>query len=258
MVGGQLVKAAMTRPDQIVPVDSEHSAMAQALRGGRRAEVSRFILTASGGPFRGWARSAMAAITPAQALNHPTWQMGPVVTINASTLVNKGLELIEAHLLFDVAPNDITVVVHPQSVVHSMIEFLDGSTLAQASPPDMRLPIALGLSWPERIESGAAPCDWTRAQSWDFEPLDDSLFPAVRLARESVAASATHPAVYNAANEQCVAAFLAGKIGYLDIVSTIERVLTLHEAGSGPVTLDRVLATESWARATADGLLGVS
>ncbi len=258
VVGGQLVKAAMTRPDQIVPVDSEHSAMAQALRGGRRAEVSRFILTASGGPFRGWARSAMAAITPAQALNHPTWQMGPVVTINSSTLVNKGLELIEAHLLFDVAPNDITVVVHPQSVVHSMIEFLDGSTLAQASPPDMRLPIALGLSWPERIESGAAPCDWTRAQSWDFEPLDDSLFPAVRLARESVAASATHPAVYNAANEQCVAAFLAGKIGYLDIVSTIERVLTLHEAGSGPVTLDRVLATESWARATADGLLGVS
>lgn len=256
VVGGSLVKSAMVRPDQIVPVDSEHSAMAQGLRGGRRDEVSRFILTASGGPFRGWTRKDMANVTPTQALAHPTWKMGPVVTINSSTLVNKGLELIEAHLLFDVPAQDITVVVHPQSVVHSMIEFKDGSTLAQASPPDMRLPIALGLSWPERIESGAVPCDWTKAATWEFEPLDDVLFPAVSLARAAVTSSATHPAVFNAANEQCVAAFLAGKIRYLDIVATVERVLERHQPGSGTPSLEEVLATEQWARDQADQLLG--
>lgn len=255
VVGGELVKAAMVRGDQIVPVDSEHSAMAQALRGGRRDEVAKFILTASGGPFRGWSRAQMAGITPAQALAHPTWKMGPVVTINSSTLMNKGLELIEAHLLFDVAPQDITVVVHPQSVVHSMIEFQDGSTLAQASPPDMRLPIALGLSWPDRIASGAAPCDWTAASTWEFLPLDNEVFPAVELARHAVGASATHPAVYNAANEQCVAAFLDSRIGYLDIVSTVEKVLGLHEPETGTVTLEQVLQTERWARAQADRLL---
>lgn len=256
VVGGSLVKSAMVRPDQIVPVDSEHSAMAQGLRGGRREEVSRFILTASGGPFRGWTRKDMGNVTPTQALAHPTWKMGPVVTINSSTMVNKGLELIEAHLLFDVPAQDITVVVHPQSVVHSMIEFQDGSTLAQASPPDMRLPIALGLSWPDRIESGALPCDWTKAATWQFEPLDDVLFPAVSLARAAVTSSATHPAVFNAANEQCVAAFLDGKIGYLDIVATVERVLERHQPGSGDLTLDEVLATEQWARDQADQLLG--
>lgn len=255
VVGGQLVKAAMQHSDQIVPVDSEHSAMAQALRGGRRDEVSKFILTASGGPFRGWSKAQMAGITPAQALDHPTWKMGPVVTINSSTLMNKGLELIEAHLLFDVAPQDITVVVHPQSVVHSMIEFCDGSTLAQASPPDMRLPIALGLSWPERIASGAAPCDWSTAATWEFLPLDNDLFPAVNLARSAVAASATHPAVYNAANEQCVAAFLESRIGYLDIVSTVEQVLDLHVPDAGEITLDQVLETERWARSQADRLI---
>lgn len=256
VVGGSLVKSAMVRPDQIVPVDSEHSAMAQGLRGGRRAEVSRFILTASGGPFRGWTRKDMGNVTPTQALAHPTWKMGPVVTINSSTMVNKGLELIEAHLLFDVPAQDITVVVHPQSVVHSMIEFKDGSTLAQASPPDMRLPIALGLSWPDRVESGALPCDWTKAATWQFEPLDDVLFPAVSLARAAVTSSATHPAVFNAANEQCVAAFLDGKIGYLDIVATVERVLERHQPGSGDLTLEEVLATEQWARDQADQLLG--
>ena len=256
VVGGSLVKSAMVRPDQIVPVDSEHSAMAQGLRGGRRDEVARFILTASGGPFRGWTRKDMANVTPTQALAHPTWKMGPVVTINSSTLVNKGLELIEAHLLFEVPAQDITVVVHPQSVVHSMIEFKDGSTLAQASPPDMRLPIALGLSWPDRIESGALPCDWTKAATWEFEPLDDVLFPAVSLARAAVTSSATHPTVFNAANEQCVAAFLAGKIGYLDIVATVERVLERHQSASGTPTLEEVLATEQWARDQADQLLG--
>lgn len=255
VVGGSLVKSAMVRPNQIVPVDSEHSAMAQGLRGGRRDEVSRFILTASGGPFRGWTRKDMANVTPEQALAHPTWKMGPVVTINSSTLVNKGLELIEAHLLFDVPAPDITVVVHPQSVVHSMIEFKDGSTLAQASPPDMRLPIALGLSWPDRIESGASPCDWTKAATWEFQPLDDVLFPAVSLARAAVESSPTHPAVFNAANEQCVAAFLGGKIGYLDIVATVERVLERHQPSAGAPTLEEVLATEQWARDQADQLL---
>lgn len=256
VVGGRLVHAARQRPDQIVPVDSEHSAIAQALRGGTHPEVRRLILTASGGPFRGWTHDDVKAVTPQQALAHPTWTMGPVVTINSSTLMNKGLELIEAHLLFDVPVEDITVVVHPQSVVHSMVEFVDGSTLAQASPPDMRLPIALGLSWPDRVADVAPPCDWTQATAWTFEPLDEQVFGAVRLAREAVAASATHPAVYNAANEECVEAFLAGRIGFLDIVSTVERVLGEHE-GTAPdaLSLDAVLAAETWARARAQEIL---
>ncbi|WP_425954449.1 1-deoxy-D-xylulose-5-phosphate reductoisomerase [Xylanimonas sp. McL0601] len=256
VVGGSLVKAAVRRPDQIVPVDSEHSAIAQSLRSGTHAEVRRLILTASGGPFRGRSRDAMKKVTPDQALAHPTWSMGPVVTINSASLMNKGLELIEAHLLFDVPVADITVVVHPQSVVHSMVEFVDGSTIAQASPPDMRLPIALGLSWPDRLDPVATPCDWTQATAWTFEPLDEATFPAVGLARAAAVASATHPAVYNAANEQGVAAFLAGRIGFLDIVDTVERVLGEHD-GVAPdaVTLTDVEAAESWARARADELL---
>ncbi|KQR11075.1 1-deoxy-D-xylulose 5-phosphate reductoisomerase [Cellulomonas sp. Leaf334] len=256
VVGGRLVHAARQRPDQIVPVDSEHSAIAQALRGGTHAEVRRLILTASGGPFRGWSHDDVTTVTPQQALAHPTWSMGPVVTINSATLMNKGLELIEAHLLFDVPVADITVVVHPQSVVHSMVEFVDGSTLAQASPPDMRLPIALGLSWPDRVPQVAPPCDWAQATAWTFEPLDEGVFAAVRLARSAVATSATHPAVYNAANEECVDAFLAGRIGFLDIVTTVERVLGEHD-GTAPdaLTLDAVLAAEVWARARAQEIL---
>lgn len=256
VVGGRLVHAARQRPDQIVPVDSEHSAIAQALRGGTHAEVRRLILTASGGPFRGWSHDDVKAVSPQQALAHPTWSMGPVVTINSATLMNKGLELIEAHLLFDVPVADITVVVHPQSVVHSMVEFVDGSTLAQASPPDMRLPIALGLSWPDRVPRVAPPCDWSQATAWTFEPLDEDVFAAVRLARTAVATSATHPAVYNAANEECVEAFLAGRIGFLDIVSTVERVLGEHD-GTPPadLTLDAVLAAEVWSRARAQEIL---
>lgn len=256
VVGGRLVHAARQRPDQIVPVDSEHSAIAQALRGGTHAEVRRLVLTASGGPFRGWNRDDVKAVTPQQALAHPTWSMGPVVTINSATLMNKGLELIEAHLLFDVPVADITVVVHPQSVVHSMVEFVDGSTLAQASPPDMRLPIALGLSWPDRVAQVSPPCDWTQATAWTFEPLDEDVFAAVRLAREAVEASATHPAVYNAANEECVDAFLAGRIGFLDIVTTVERVLGEHDGTpADDLTLDAVLAAEVWARARAQEIL---
>ncbi|MBD7950127.1 1-deoxy-D-xylulose-5-phosphate reductoisomerase [Oerskovia rustica] len=256
VVGGVLVQDAKQRPDQIVPVDSEHSAIAQALRSGRPEEVRRLVLTASGGPFRGWARDDVKAVSPEQALAHPTWAMGPVVTINSATLMNKGLELIEAHLLFDVPTQDITVVVHPQSVVHSMVEFVDGSTIAQASPPDMRLPIALGLSWPDRLGEVAAGCDWSGATAWTFEPLDEELFPAVGLARAVVSASATHPAVYNAANEECVAAFLAGRIGFLDIVETVQQVLGEHSGTSrAAVTLDDVTGAEGWARARAHEIL---
>lgn len=255
VVGGALVRGAQRRPEQIVPVDSEHSAIAQCLRSGARGEVRRLVLTASGGPFRGRTRDELKPVSPDEALAHPTWSMGPVVTINSATLMNKGLELIEAHLLFDVPVADIAVVVHPQSVVHSMVEFVDGSTIAQASPPDMRLPIALGLSWPERLDPVTPPCDWTRATQWTFEPLDDAVFPALRLAREAVAASPTHPAVLNAANEECVAAFLAGRIGFLDIVDTVERVLGEHQGVPGDVVLDDVLEAERWARGRAHEVL---
>lgn len=256
VVGGALVKAAVTRPDQLVPVDSEHSAIAQALRGGRREEVRRLVLTASGGPFRGRTAAELADVTPAQALAHPTWSMGPVVTVNSASMMNKGLELIEAHLLFDVPTDDIAVVVHPQSVVHSMVEFHDGSTIAQVSPPDMRLPIGLGLSWPERVADVAPACDWTQAATWTFEPLDEEVFGAVRLAREAASASATHPAVLNAANEELVAAFLAGHIPFPAITATVAGVLAEHEGTpAGAVTLDAVLAAESWARARTHELL---
>ena len=268
VVGGALVRQALTRPGQIVPVDSEHSAIAQALACGRhekgltspvlsgRSEVRRLVLTASGGPFRGRSRAELTGISAAAALKHPTWDMGPVVTINSSTLINKGLELIEAHLLFDVAPERIDVVVHPQSVIHSMVEFTDGATIAQASPPDMRLPIALGLTWPERPDlSGlVAPNDWREPVSWTFEPLDVAAFPAVDLARSAVAASDTHPAVLNAANEQAVSAFLTGGLEWLDIVEIDAAVVGEHEGLTGP-GLDDVLAVETWARARADELI---
>ncbi|UZN04849.1 1-deoxy-D-xylulose-5-phosphate reductoisomerase [Cellulomonas sp. S1-8] len=256
VVGGALVHAAAVRAEQIVPVDSEHSAIAQALRSGTPREVRRLVLTASGGPFRGWTAEQVATATPQQALAHPTWSMGPVVTVNSASLMNKGLELIEAHLLFDVPVDDITVVVHPQSVVHSMVEFADGSTIAQASPPDMRLPIALGLAWPERVPGAAHPCDWSTATSWTFEPLAEDVFPAVGLARSAVAASATHPAVYNAANEEGVAAFLAGRIGFGHVVATVARVLGEHDGTPrDALTLDAVLDAERWARARAREVL---
>ena len=257
VAGGALVRAAQQRPDQIVPVDSEHSAIAQALLAGAPSEVARIILTASGGPFRGWTREQLAAVSPQQALSHPTWSMGPVVTTNSATLINKGLELIEAHLLFDVAVEDIAVVVHPQSVVHSMVEFTDGSTIVQASPPDMRLPIALGLAWPDRVPGAARACRWDEATAWTFEPVDDATFPALDLARAAVKASATHPGVLNAANEECVAAFLAGRIGFLDIVDTVAAVLAEHEGTDGAsLTLEAVADAEVWARRRARELLG--
>jgi len=247
VAGGPLVRAAVQRPDQIVPVDSEHSALAQCLRGGTREEVRRLVLTASGGPFRGRSRDELHDVTVEQALVHPTWDMGPVVTINSATLVNKGLELLEAHLLFDVPLDRVDVVVHPQSVVHSMVEFVDGSTLAQASPPDMRLPIALGLGWPDRVPGAASGCDWTTASTWEFLPLDDDAFPAVRLARAAGEAGGTAPAVYNAANEVCVSAFVAGRLRFTGIVDTLAKVLAEHEVGNVESVPD-VLDAERWAR----------
>jgi 1-deoxy-D-xylulose-5-phosphate reductoisomerase len=254
IVGGELVTRA-AQPGQIVPVDSEHSAIAQALRSGSTSEVRRLVLTASGGPFRGRTRDELRDVTPAQALAHPTWDMGLVVTTNSSTLVNKGLEIIEAHLLFDVPYERIEVTVHPQSMVHSMVEFSDGSTLAQASPPDMRLPISLGLDWPHRVAGVGVPIDWSRAHTWSFEPLDSEAFPAVALAKRVGIAGATYPCVFNAANEQAVAAFHAGRIGYLDIVDTVERVVDAHSV-DGALSRESLVDAESWARREADRLIG--
>ncbi|RQP12330.1 MAG: 1-deoxy-D-xylulose-5-phosphate reductoisomerase [Microbacteriaceae bacterium] len=253
IVGGELVLAAAA-PGQIVPVDSEHSALAQALRAGEHGEVRRLVVTASGGPFRGRTREQLAAVRPEDALAHPTWDMGRVITTNSATLINKGLEVIEAHLLFGIPYDRIDVVVHPQSIVHSMVEFVDGSTIAQASPPDMRLPISLGLDWPHRVPGVGAPLDWTTAQQWAFEPLDDDTFPAVALARRVGELGGTYPAVYNAANEQAVDAFHERRVGFLDIVETVRRVVDAHVPG--PVTLEGVLAAERWARDEADRLLG--
>jgi 1-deoxy-D-xylulose-5-phosphate reductoisomerase len=246
IVGGRLVTDAAA-PGQIVPVDSEHSALAQCLLGGTAQEVRKLILTASGGPFRGWSREQLQDVTPAQALAHPTWVMGKVVTTNSATMVNKGLELIEAHLLFDIPFDRIEVTVHPQSIVHSMVEFVDGSVLAQCSPPDMRLPIALGMSWPARVPNVAKACDWTKAATWTFEPLDENVFGAVRLARQVGSAGLTYPAVYNAANEQAVEAFHAGWIGFNQIVDLVKRVVDAHEP-EPELSLESVLRAEVWAR----------
>ena len=256
IVGGALVKAAAAH-GQSGPVEAEHSAIAQCLRSGSADEVERLILTASGGPFRGRSREELHDVSPGEALAHPTWDMGPMVTTNSATLVNKGLELIDAHLLFDVPLDRIDVVVHPQSVVHSMVQFVDGSIIAQASPPDMRLPIALGLGWPDRVPQAARPCDWTKATSWTFEPLDTTAFPAVDLAKDAVKKGSTFPAVFNAANEEAVTAFHDGRIRFTDIVETIHSVLSEHSGSSG-LTLESVLDAESWARARAHERLAVS
>ncbi|WP_309647239.1 1-deoxy-D-xylulose-5-phosphate reductoisomerase [Nocardioides sp.] len=256
IMGGPLV-LDRARPDQIVPVDSEHSAIAQCLRGGRPGEVRRLVLTASGGPFRGRSRAELADVTPEQAAAHPTWDMGPVITINSATLVNKGLEVIEAHLLFGIPFDRIEVVVHPTSVVHSMVEFIDGSTLVQASPPTMMIPIALGLSWPDRVPDAAPPVDWTRPETWEFHPLDHEAFPAVSLAREAGERGSTAPAVYNAANEVCVDAFRAGRLRFDEIVSSVAAVLARHDVPSiEGLTVDDILAADAWARTETSSLIG--
>ena len=259
VAGGHLLFGAQVRQGQINPVDSEHSAIWQSLRSGTHTEVSKLIVTASGGPFRGFTRERMASVTPEQALNHPTWHMGPVVTVNSSTLMNKGLEVIEASRLFDIPPERIEVTVHPQSIVHSMVEFVDGATICQASPPDMRLPIALGLSAPDRMPDVAAACDWTKASEWTFEPLDDEAFPAVALARHCLAASEKHTAVLNAANEQAVHAFLEHRLPYLGIVDTVRAVIERMDAElrGAPLFADveEMSRIEHEARVTADVLI---
>jgi 1-deoxy-D-xylulose-5-phosphate reductoisomerase len=260
IAGGSLV-LDRAKPGQLVPVDSEHSALAQCLRSGTAGEVQKLIITASGGPFRGRTRADLATVTPAQAMAHPTWAMGPLITVNSATLVNKGLEVIEAHLLFDVPYHRIEAVVHPQSIVHSMVEFVDGSTIAQASPPDMRLPIALALGWPARIPGAARPVDWTTASSWDFEPLDHTTFPAVTLAMAAGSAGGCAPAVFNAANEELVAAFIDGRCSFLAITDTIEAVLerwlgTEQASMANPGTVEDIEHAQQWARARARALLG--
>lgn len=257
VIGGRLVAEAAA-PGQLVAVDSEHSALAQCLRAGRTEEIASLVLTASGGPFRGRSRASLEHVTPAEALAHPTWDMGRVVTTNSATMVNKGLELLEAHLLFDIPIDRIEVVVHPQSVVHSMVTFTDGATIAQASPPDMKLPIGLALTWPQRLPGAITGCDWSSATSWTFEPLDEEVFAGVQLARQAGRLGGTAPAVFNAANEECVDAFHEGRIGFLDICDTIKRVLDEHVANESVASpgaavcrepdLETVLAADRWAR----------
>lgn len=263
IAGGSLVRAAVDASpldNPMIPVDSEHSALAQALVSGADAEVDRLVLTASGGPFKGFTREQLREVTPAQALAHPTWDMGPVVTTNSATMVNKALEVLEAHHLFGVPLERIDTVVHPQSIVHSMVQFVDGSTIAQASPPSMLLPIALGLTYPHRIPSVATPCDFSRATEWTFEPLDEEVFPAVEVIKWAAQAGGTHPAVFNAANEEAVAAFHAGKIRFTEIIDTVMRVLEDHTnsaeaVGNADLTLEAVLNAEIWARRRANELL---
>lgn len=252
VAGGPLVLAAAA-PGQIVPVDSEHSALAQCLRGSTADEVAKLVLTASGGPFRGWSAADLEHVTAEQAGAHPTWSMGPMNTLNSASLVNKGLEMIETHLLFGIGYERIEVVVHPQSIVHSMVTFTDGSTIAQASPPDMKLPISLALGWPDRVPGAAAACDFSTASRWEFEPLDADVFPAVELARRAGAAGGCMTAVYNAANEEAAEAFLAGRIGFPAIVRTIADVLDAADqwaphCGAVPATVDDVLDAQRWAR----------
>lgn len=253
IVGGRLV-TDMAAPGQIVPVDSEHSALAQCLLAGDSKEVSKLILTASGGPFRGFSAEQLKAVTPEQALKHPTWTMGRVVTTNSATMVNKGLEIIEAHLLFGIPFERIEVTVHAQSVVHSMVSFIDGSIIAQCSPPDMKLPIALGMTWPDRIYDVTAPVDFTKSHTWTFEPLDEDVFKALKIARQVGSAGLTYPAVYNAANEQAVDAFHDRKISFPEILEIIEGVVQAHTP-EPEMTLDSVLAAEVWARETANQLI---
>ncbi|MCP3821169.1 1-deoxy-D-xylulose-5-phosphate reductoisomerase [Streptomyces sp. A3M-1-3] len=252
IVGGPLVKA-LAKPGQIIPVDSEHAALFQALAAGNRADVRKLVVTASGGPFRGRTKAELAHVTPEDALVHPTWAMGPMITINSATLVNKGLEVIEAHLLYDIPFERIEVVVHPQSYVHSMVEFTDGSTLAQATPPDMRGPIAIGLGWPERVPGAAPAFDWSKASTWEFFPLDTDAFPSVGLARLVGHLGGTAPAVFNAANEECVDAFLGGRLPFNGIVDTVAAVVADHgtpRTGTS-LTVEDVMEAETWARARA-------
>ena len=253
VAGGDLVMAFGR--DRIIPVDSEHSALYQCFLSGKAAEVKQVILTASGGPFRD--RIDFSDITVADALNHPTWSMGPVVTINSATLMNKGLEIIEAHYLFDLPYSKISAVIHPQSVVHSMVEFIDGSTIAQASPPSMKGPIAYAISGANRISKATAPVDWNIRQSWEFMPIDGEKFPAVELARRCGELGGGLPAIFNAANEVAVDAFINGLIPFMKIVDVVDATVQ-KLGGNSPITigsLSDVSAIEDDARVLANQLV---
>lgn len=254
VAGGPLVLAA-AKPGQLIAVDSEHSALAQAMRAGARNEISRMILTASGGPFR--SRQDLTNVSVDEALNHPTWDMGPVVTINSATLVNKGLEVIEAHYLFDIPYSKIDAVIHPQSIIHSMVEFIDGSVIAQASPPDMTLPISLALKWPERVAGASKAIDWSQNHKWEFSPVDSQRFPAIDLARRCGEVGGGAPAAFNAANEEAVAAFIAKRVGFTDIVEVIDDVLAQigGEVGAALNSIDDVSAVEENARRVAGEII---
>ena len=230
-------------------MDSEHSAIAQCLRAGSADEVDRLVLTASGGPFRGWTRAQLEDVTPEQAGRHPTWSMGPMITLNSATLVNKALEVIEAHLLFGVDYDHIDVTVHPQSIVHSMVTFVDGATVAKASPPSMKLPIALALGWPDRVPGSSSACDFSTAAQWTFEPVDNEVFPAIDLARDAGRAGGSMTAVFNAANEAAAAGFFDGVIRFPRIVEIVAEVLgEADQWSSAPGSVEEVFAADQWAR----------
>jgi 1-deoxy-D-xylulose-5-phosphate reductoisomerase len=235
VAGGELVMP-LAQENQILPVDSEHSAIWQCLQGNKASDISRLVLTASGGPFRD--REDLSQVTLDEALAHPTWAMGPVVTINSATLMNKGLEIIEAHHLFGLPYSQIDAVIHPQSVVHSMVEYRDGSTIAQASPPNMKGPIALAINFPHRTEGATAPIDWSKASTWNFAPIDTKRFPAVALARHCGVVGGALPAIFNASNEVAVEAFMHGKIKFIEIIPTVEKIVAHYEQGSIPILRD--------------------
>jgi 1-deoxy-D-xylulose-5-phosphate reductoisomerase len=256
IAGGDLVmRRVLDTPERLLPVDSEHSAVFQCLAGNRLLDVRRVILTASGGPFRGRSRSDLEDVTVEQALAHPTWRMGRKITVASATLMNKGLEAIEAHHLFRVPIDRVELVVHPQSIIHGIVEFLDGSCLAQAASPDMRLPLQIALAWPERLPDGAEPLDWQQIGSLGFEPLDGETFPCPGLAIAAARRGGTYPCVLNAANEEAVEAFLAERLRFGDIPRVIESVLERHEGAAEPA-LEDVLAAEGWARREARSAIG--
>jgi 1-deoxy-D-xylulose-5-phosphate reductoisomerase len=256
--GGLFMRTAARVGATVLPVDSEHNAIFQALGAGRREDVKRVILTASGGPFRTWSMEAIRAATPEQALRHPNWSMGPKVTVDSATLMNKGLELIEAHHLFALPSNQIDVLVHPQSVVHGLVEFRDGSVVAQLGPPDMRVPIAHCLAWPERIDGPAPRLDLAKVRELNFEAPDLARFPALGLARRALEAGGGAPTVLNAADEVAVAEFIAGRIGFTDIAALVEATLE-RAAGRGllaePTGIEAALAIDHMARSLARDLL---
>jgi 1-deoxy-D-xylulose-5-phosphate reductoisomerase len=259
VIGGKIV-LDLAGENQIIPVDSEHSALAQCLRGENKDQVKKLILTASGGPFRGKTKSELEKVSLEETLKHPTWSMGQVVTINSATLMNKGLEVIEAHLLFGIDFKNIEVVIHPQSIVHSMVEFIDGSTMAQASPPNMKVPIALALSWPDRLNEISPAIDWSKSSTWNFEAIDEKVFLALSVSRKAGQSGGSAPAVMNAANEECVTAFIERKLPFLSIVEIVNTVLDNHLnnkelVSNKELTLEKLLRADEKARTSAKDLI---